>query len=85
MSTAYKHNPNIAGLPPYSAGMHIAVAQVKTGRNDIAAPGIIVKPWKDPGFSEFISVTIGLPAANGRILDALGELAANRGQGQRSR
>lgn len=30
-------NPHVAGLPPYNAGMNIAVAQRQSGRQDIAA------------------------------------------------
>ncbi|MDO3444011.1 histidinol-phosphate transaminase [Agrobacterium sp. V1] len=33
--------------------------------------GVIVKPWKEPGFTSFIRVTVGLPAQNDRFLDAL--------------
>lgn len=38
------------------------------------AHGIIVKPWKEPGFETYIRVTIGLPANNDRFLDALRRL-----------
>ena len=33
--------------------------------------GVIVKPWKEPGFTSFIRVTVGLPAQNERFLEAL--------------
>jgi len=33
--------------------------------------GIIVKPWKEEGYSTFIRVTIGTPSENDRFLDAL--------------
>lgn len=33
--------------------------------------GVIVKPWKEPGFATFIRVTVGLPAENDRFLEAL--------------
>lgn len=38
--------------------------------------GVIVKPWKEPGFTSFIRVTVGLPAQNDRFLDALRLLKA---------
>ncbi|WP_341487286.1 histidinol-phosphate transaminase [Pararhizobium sp. A13] len=44
--------------------------------------GIVVKPWKEPGFESFVRVTVGLSAENDRFLDALtlliGEHAAAR-------
>jgi histidinol-phosphate aminotransferase len=33
--------------------------------------GVIVKPWKEPGFASFVRATVGLPAENNRFLDAL--------------
>lgn len=47
--------------------------------------GIIVKPWKEPGFETYIRVTVGLPAENDRFLDALAELKAGQSQGQAGR
>jgi histidinol-phosphate aminotransferase len=40
----------------------------------LLARGIIVKPWKDPGFETFIRVSIGSPDENGRFLRALGDI-----------
>ncbi|MBB2750527.1 UNVERIFIED_ORG: histidinol-phosphate aminotransferase [Rhizobium aethiopicum] len=37
MATDFKLNPNVTALPPYNAGMNIAVARSRTGRDDIAA------------------------------------------------
>ncbi|MDV4183136.1 histidinol-phosphate transaminase [Rhizobium brockwellii] len=37
MADRLRLNPNVAELPPYNAGMNIAVARSKTGLNDIAA------------------------------------------------
>ena len=36
--------------------------------------GIIVKPWKEPGFEHFIRVSIGSAADNARLLQALREI-----------
>ncbi|SFC22792.1 histidinol-phosphate transaminase [Tropicimonas isoalkanivorans] len=33
--------------------------------------GVIVKPWKQPGYESFIRVSIGLPAENDQFLSAL--------------
>ena len=40
----------------------------------LLARGIIVKPWKDPGFENFIRVSIGTADDNARFLRALGEI-----------
>ena len=40
----------------------------------LLARGIIVKPWKDPGFESFIRVSIGTSDDNARFLRALGEI-----------
>ena len=43
------------------------VAQRLVGR------GVIVKPWKQPGFECFIRVSVGLPCENAQFLDALAD------------
>jgi histidinol-phosphate aminotransferase len=40
----------------------------------LLARGIIVKPWKEPGFETFIRVSIGAPDENARFVRALGEI-----------
>ena len=40
----------------------------------LLARGIIVKPWKEPGFETFIRVSIGSTEENARFLRALGEI-----------
>ncbi|EPE96100.1 histidinol-phosphate transaminase [Rhizobium grahamii] len=40
--------------------------------------GIVVKPWKELGYSTFIRVTVGKPADNDRFLAALRQLVAER-------
>ncbi|WHZ09854.1 MAG: hypothetical protein OJF60_000293 [Burkholderiaceae bacterium] len=40
----------------------------------LLARGIIVKPWKEPGFETFIRVSIGTADDNARFLQALGEI-----------
>jgi len=36
--------------------------------------GVIVKPWREPGFTEHIRVSIGTPRANDQFLTALGKV-----------
>jgi histidinol-phosphate aminotransferase len=40
----------------------------------LLARGIIVKPWKEPGFETFIRVSIGTADDNARFLQALGDI-----------
>ncbi len=40
----------------------------------LLACGIIVKPWKEPGFESFIRVSVGAPEDNARLLRALDEI-----------
>ncbi|WP_198969934.1 histidinol-phosphate transaminase [Xylophilus sp. ASV27] len=40
----------------------------------LLARGIIVKPWKEPGFEHFIRVSVGTPDENRRFLCALREI-----------
>jgi histidinol-phosphate aminotransferase len=40
----------------------------------LLARGIILKPWKEPGFETFIRVSVGLPHENDRFVRALGEI-----------
>ena len=37
--------------------------------------GVIVKPWREPGFTEHVRVSIGLPKHNDQFLAALAEAA----------
>lgn len=37
----------------------------------LLAEGVIVKPWKQPGYERFIRVSIGTPAENDHFLDGL--------------
>jgi histidinol-phosphate aminotransferase len=43
----------------------------------LLARGIIVKPWKEPGFETFIRVSIGTADDNAHFLHALGEILAS--------
>jgi histidinol-phosphate aminotransferase len=36
--------------------------------------GVIVKPWREPGFTEHIRVSIGSPQANDQFLTALAKV-----------
>lgn len=40
----------------------------------LLARGIIVKPWKEPGFETFIRVSVGAPDENQRFLHALDDI-----------
>ncbi len=35
--------------------------------------GIIIKPWREPGYQTYIRATIGLPTENDRFVTALAE------------
>jgi histidinol-phosphate aminotransferase len=40
--------------------------------------GIIVKPWKDPGFESFLRISVSAPADNARCVAALTEVLRRR-------
>ena len=42
----------------------------------LAAQGIFIREWRDPGFENFIRMTIGLPQENDRALQALARAGA---------
>ena len=44
----------------------------------LLAHGIIVKPWKEAGFENFIRVSVGLPEDNDRFLRALREIVSQQ-------
>ena len=45
----------------------------------MAAEGVFVREWRDPGFETFIRITVGLPEENDRALRALaGAVASDR-------
>ena len=82
-----RHRETMAAQLRTMAGLGVRIAPsaanflfVELGRPNgpvseaLLARGIIVKPWKDPGFETFIRVSIGLPDENGRFLRALGEI-----------
>ena len=43
----------------------------------MAAEGVLVREWRDPGFESFIRVTVGLPEENDRALRALARAIAS--------
>lgn len=45
----------------------------------LLARGIIVKPWKEPGFETFIRVSVGTDEDNARFVQALAEIAGGKG------
>ena len=46
----------------------------------MAAEGVFVREWRDPGFETFIRITVGLPEENDRALRALARaMASDRG------
>ncbi len=46
--------------------------------------GVIVKPWREPGFTEHVRVSIGSPKHNDQFLAALAEAAQPRNDTHRS-
>lgn len=42
----------------------------------MAAEGVFIREWRDPGFETFIRITVGLPEENDRALRALGRATA---------
>ena len=42
--------------------------------------GVIIKPWKDPGFEHFLRVSVGAAADNQRFVEALLEVLAPPGE-----
>lgn len=44
--------------------------------DSLAAQGIFIREWRDPGYDTYIRMTIGLPAENDRALQALAALHA---------
>ena len=43
----------------------------------LLARGIVVKPWKEPGFESFLRISVGTPRNNARCIAALAELACD--------
>ena len=43
----------------------------------MAAEGVFVREWRDPGFETFIRITVGLPEENDRALRALARAMAS--------
>lgn len=65
-----------------AAGFRVAPSQanflfIDTGRNgvevvnELLKDGIIVKPWREPGYTQFIRVSLGLETHNDRFLASL--------------
>ena len=46
--------------------------------SQLAAQGIFIREWRDPGYESFIRITIGLPQENDRALTALAAVADTR-------
>lgn len=73
------------GVAPYpSAGNFLFVAlptPAEAISDALLAHGVIVKPWREPGFTHCLRVTIGAPADNDRFLDALGAVLAGAQHG----
>lgn len=44
--------------------------------SDLIRAGVIVKPWREPGYQRHLRVTIGAQAENDRLIAALGGLVA---------
>lgn len=44
----------------------------------LVSEGVIIKPWREPGFTDFVRVSIGSPRANDQFLTALAKVGAPR-------
>ena len=53
----------------------VGVSAVHVAEN-LLRLGVIVKPWKQPGFDTFIRVSIGSREENDHFLDAFRQIAA---------
>ena len=72
-------------MAPYpSAGNFLFVplpAPAEAVSDALLAHGVIVKPWREPGFTHCLRVTIGSPADNDHFLDALDAVFAGARHG----
>ena len=41
----------------------------------LLSQGVIIKPWRDPGFQQHMRVSVGSPRANNQFLNALNQVA----------
>ncbi|MBE0368701.1 histidinol-phosphate transaminase [Pseudoalteromonas aurantia] len=63
--------------PSLANFLFINVRQPATHVADIFLEnGIMIKPWKEPGFEQFIRITIGLPEHNDRVIELLSQLVS---------
>jgi histidinol-phosphate aminotransferase len=69
----YRPAPSRANFLFFDAGED---ASELTAR--LLSRGVIVKPWREPGFSDHLRVSIGSPRANDQFLSALAALANYR-------
>jgi histidinol-phosphate aminotransferase len=46
----------------------------------MAAEGVFVREWRDPGFETFIRITVGLPEENDRALESVARATASDGR-----
>lgn len=49
-----------------------------TVAEQLLAEGIIIKPWREPGYQTFIRATVGFPAENDRLINALSAIQSGR-------
>jgi histidinol-phosphate aminotransferase len=62
----YQSAPSVANFLFFNAGEDAAALAEK-----LLPHGVIVKPWREPGYTHHIRVSIGLPQANNLFLAAL--------------
>ena len=71
------HGLGIAGLRWAASATNFLFVDLGRPAGPVAdallARGIIVKPWKEAGWTHYLRVTVGLPADNTRFVQALGE------------
>jgi histidinol-phosphate aminotransferase len=67
------------GYRPAPSRANFLFFDAREDASDLAARlltrGVIVKPWREPGFSDHIRVSIGSPRANDQFLSALSAVA----------
>ena len=65
------------GLAPARSGANFVFFDCQQDSASVAQhllmKGIIIKPWREPGYQTYIRATIGLPTENDRFVTALAE------------
>ncbi|MFM8574979.1 MAG: histidinol-phosphate transaminase [Limnohabitans sp.] len=79
LETGLQALPGIRLAPSAANFLFLDLGRPNGPVNDaLLAQGIIVKPWKEPGFEHFIRVSVGTEAENARFLHALAQVLASQ-------